>query len=190
LSESVHKKLLEAEERHEAAQRGSKAVSLAAAIIAVLAALGTLFSHHRSINAITSMNHAILFQTRASDKFSTFEAQRVRTNILRALVDADVPRTEDAKKLLQVAAEKNEESSNSVLQAALDLEERSQQADDRSEIILQSYETLELATTFFEVAIVLVSISALANTRVLLTLGCSVSAVGLLMLIYGLVQGR
>ncbi len=190
MSEYVHRRLEEAAELHEQSSRGNKAVALAAAIIAVLAALGTLFSHHRSISAITSMNHAILYQTRASDKFSTFEAQRVRANLLKALVDADVPRTAAAKTLLADAAEKQQRSASTVLQAALDLEEKSQVADDRSESILKSYETLEIATTFFEVAIVLVSISALAGTRLFLTFGVGVSVAGLVMLIFGYFQGH
>ncbi|MBV8490805.1 MAG: DUF4337 family protein [Candidatus Eremiobacteraeota bacterium] len=190
MSEQVHRQLAEAQVRQEESQRGNKLVSLAAAIIAVLAALGTLFSHHRSISAITSMNRAILYQTRASDKFAAFEASRVRVNLVRAIIEADVPKTEAAKRILQKAADETESSSNAILVAAQDLEEKSQQADERAETILRSYETLEIGTTFCEVAIVLVSISALANTRILLTVGCTVSTIGLVMLLYGLYQGR
>lgn len=190
MSENLHRHLAEAQDRQEALLRGSKAVALATAIIAVLAALGTLFSHHRSISAITAMNHAILYQTRASDKFSTYEAVRVRANLMRALVEADVPKTEVAKDLLKKAADKNEASAGSILEAAQDLEDKSRGEDERSETILHSYETLELATTFAEVAIVLVSIAALANTRVFLGVGITVASVGLVLLIYGLFQGR
>ena len=190
MSEGIHQELAEARERHEEARRGNKSVALAAAIIAVLASLGTLLAHHYSIAAISSLNRAILFQTRASDKFSTFEAQRVRANLLKAIVDADLPRSEAAKKLLADAAGKTEASANAVLLAAQDLEERSEQADVSSDKLLHAYETLEISTGFFQIAIVLASISALANTRILLTIGYSISAIGLALLIFGLVQGR
>ena len=63
MSENVYPKFNDANERNAQLSRGgSKLVSLAAAIIAVLAALGTLFSHHRSISALTAKNEAILTQ--------------------------------------------------------------------------------------------------------------------------------
>ena len=60
---------------------GNKLVSLAAAIIAVLAALGTLFSHHRSIAALSAKNQAILTQARATDTYNAYEAKQIRYNI-------------------------------------------------------------------------------------------------------------
>jgi len=177
-------------EAPEFANRGDRLVSLAAAIIAVLAALGTLLSHHRSISAITTMNHAILFQARASDRFSAYEAQRVRADVLTALVDADVPRTEAAKKLIVELAAKQQSSASAVLQRALALEEESQTRDERAQTILHSYELLEIATTFFEVSIVLVSISALVRTRIFFIVGCSVSGLGIALMIYALSQGH
>lgn len=93
---------------------GNRLVSLAAAIVAVLAALGTLFSHHRSIAALAAKNEAIL----------------------------------------------------------------------------KSCEILQFATTLFEIAIVFVSISALAGARLLLPFGCGVSVVGLVFLVIGLLQAR
>ena len=50
---------------HRAEPSAGRLLSLAAAVIAVLAALGTLFSHHRSITALAVKNEAILTQARA-----------------------------------------------------------------------------------------------------------------------------
>ncbi|HTA40732.1 MAG TPA: hypothetical protein VK760_16740, partial [Candidatus Acidoferrales bacterium] len=85
MSENIYPKFNEANERVEHLSGGSrKLVSLAAAIIAVLAALGTLFSHHRSISALTAKNVAILTQARASDRYNSYEAKQVRYNVYSA----------------------------------------------------------------------------------------------------------
>ncbi|HTA39005.1 MAG TPA: DUF4337 family protein, partial [Candidatus Acidoferrales bacterium] len=62
--------------------------------------------------------------------------------------------------------------------------------EEQSELILKSYETLEIGTTFCEIAIVLVSISALASTRIFLTIGSTLAAIGLVFLIYGYFQAH
>ena len=66
MSESTHRKLSDSTEMRESSDRGNRLRSAAIAVIAVLAALGTLFAHHRSIEALTSKNQAILLQARAS----------------------------------------------------------------------------------------------------------------------------
>ncbi len=64
------------------ASHGNRLVSLAAAIIAVLAALGTLYSHHRSISALSVKNAAILTQARATDTYNAYEAKQIRYQYL------------------------------------------------------------------------------------------------------------
>ena len=55
---------------------------------------------------------------------------------------------------------------------------------------MRSYETLQLATTFFEIAIVLVSIATLAEVQYFLPAGVVLSGIGLIFLVTGLLQGR
>jgi hypothetical protein len=169
---------------------GNRLVSLAAAIIAVLAALGTLFAHHRSISALSSKNQAILTQARATDTFNAYEAKQIRFNIYRALLASDLVRKAETRTRLESMADSESASAASVLQRAQDLEKQALHADERSEQILKSYETLQFATTAFEISIVLVSISALSGARLLLPLGCALSAFGLVLFTMGLVQGR
>jgi hypothetical protein len=169
---------------------GSRLVSLAAAIIAVLAALGTLFAHHRSISALSSKNQAILTQARASDTYNAYEAKQTRYNIYRALLASDLVRKAETRARLESVAESESVSAPPVLQRAKDLEKQALHEDERSDQIMKSYETLQFATTAFEISIVLVSISALAGARLLLPLGCVLSAFGLVLFVTGLVQGR
>jgi hypothetical protein len=48
---------------------------------------------------------------------------------------------------------------------------------------------LQLATTLFEVSIILVSLSALGTARIFLPIGTTLSAIGLVLLIIGFFQG-
>jgi hypothetical protein len=168
---------------------GNRLVSLAAAIIAVLAALGTLFAHHRSITALSSKNQAILDQARASDTYNAYEARQIRINIYRALLDSDLVTNAEKRSRLESVARREGATAPAILEKAQTLEKRAEDEDVRSEQILKSYEILQYATTAFEISIVLVSISALGGARVFLPAGCALSAFGLLLFITGLVRG-
>jgi hypothetical protein len=165
-------------------------VSLAAAVIAVLAALGTLFSHHRSISALTAKNVAILTQARASDRFNSYEAKQVRYNVFNAFLTAGLPRAQAGKDLVKKLADKELVSSIATKAEADRLDQAAKDKEEQSELILKSYETLEIGTTFCEIAIVLVSISALAGTRLFLSIGSGLAAFGLAFLIYGYFQAH
>lgn len=171
-------------------RRGNKLVSLAAAIIAVLAALGTLFSHHRSIAALSAKNQAILTQARASDTYNAYEAKQTRFNIYSALIASDLVRSPQRRASLESVADTERSSSPAVLKKAQGLEEQAARDDEHSQALLKSYEILQFATTMFEVSIVLVSISALAGARLFLPLGCALSTVGLVLFAIGLLQAR
>jgi hypothetical protein len=190
LSENVYPKFQEATERHEQMSSGNKLVPLAAAIIAVLAALGTLFSHHRSISALTAKNSAILTQARASDRFNAYEAKRVRYHVYSAFLAVGLPTAQAGKNTIKELAEKEQTSSLASFADAEKLEEESRHFEEQAERILKSYETLEIGTTFCEIAIVLVSISALASTRIFLTIGSGLAAFGAAFLIAGYFQAH
>jgi Domain of unknown function (DUF4337) len=169
-------------------QTSNRLVSLAAAIIAVLAALGTLFAHHRSIQALSAKNQAILTQARATDTYNAYEAKQIRYNIYRALLSIDVVRNAQNRQRLDAIAQEEQKSSPAVLEKAQGLEQTAALEDERSEAILKSYETLQFATTAFEISIILVSISAFAGTRFFLPFGCGLSAVGIVLFFIGLLR--
>jgi hypothetical protein len=190
VSENVHKTLHESADIQAGAERGRRLVSLAAAIIAVLAALGTLFTHHQSILGLTAKNQAILLQSRASDTYNKYEAKRVRAQIIDGLLDAGMYRDQAAQRRMESLAEKERSDSAHDFDAAQEVETESKLFEDRSERFLKSYETLMIATTFFDVAIVLVSISALVRTGVLLAIGAGLSVVGIALMVLGFIQGH
>ena len=164
-------------------------ISLAAAILAVLAALGTLFAHHRSITALASKNQAILLQSRATDTYNAYEAKQIRFNIYRALISTDLVRDAKVRKALEDAAGTETESASSVLQQAKLLEREAANEDERSQSVMKSYEMLQYAAAAFQIAIVLVSISALVAARYFLPMVGVLATLGLALLALGLAQG-
>ncbi len=188
MSEGTQKKMNDAEDLQRTAEGGHRATSVAIAIIAVLAALGTLFTHHRSITALTAKNEAILAQARASDAYGKYDAKQVRYQVAQVLIASGLPRTAEGRRALQALADREKDSSAAMLAKAQALEASSEEDDVRSEKILKSYETLQFGTTLFEISIVLVSISTLVRARAFLAVGCALSAVGIVLLIFGYFQ--
>jgi hypothetical protein len=185
VSESTHRRLSDSEELRESSDRGARLKSATIAIIAVLAALGTLFAHHRSIEALTSKNEAILSQARASDAYAKYDARLVRYQIAQTLVAADVVGTGEAKRQLETIADNERRTSDDILEKAQSLEKQSEQEDVQSQRVLHSYEILQTATTFFDISIVLVSISTLVRTRAFFNAACTLSVVGIVLMIVG-----
>jgi hypothetical protein len=180
---------MHSEAPHSLGPAGSnRLVSLATAIIAVLAALGTLFAHHRSIQALAAKNQAILSQSRATDTYNAYEAKQIRFNIYKALLDGGVINKSNTRARIEAVAEHERESAPSVLEKAKEFERQADSDDDRSEAILKSYELLQYAAAAFQISIVLVSVSAVTGARFLFPLGCVLSSAGLVLLVAGLVQ--
>ena len=185
MSESTHRRLSDSTEMREHSDRGNRLRSATIAVIAVLAALGTLFAHHRSIEALTSKNEAILLQARASDAYAKYEARVVRYQIAQTLVAANVTGSPAAKQQLQSIAGTERQSSADVLVKAKSLEKQSEEQDVDSQHVLRSYEVLQTATTFFDISIVLVSISTLVATRSFFNAACALSVIGMVLMIVG-----
>jgi hypothetical protein len=188
MSESTHRRLADSAEMRGNSNRGNRLMSATIAVIAVLAALGTLFAHHRSIEALTSKNEAILSQARASDAYAKYDAKLVRYQIAQTLVAANVVETPAAKKSLQSIADNERASSADILSKAQSFEKQSEEKDVQSQRVLRSYEILQTATTFFDISIVLVSISTLVRTRAFFSAACALSTIGIVLMVIGFLQ--
>jgi hypothetical protein len=176
---NAHKVLEESGERHEQAKHGDPMVAISASIIAVLAALMTMFANHYSVRALSVKNEAILQQARASDAYAYYESKRIKYHIYTAFVAADLARDSHRLAALSTTAKTEEAAAVPILKQANELEADSNENQERSELLLNSHEALEVATTLLEIAIVFVSISALTQTRFLIYLGggCAIAGV-------------
>ncbi len=171
-------------------RKRSVVVPLSTAIFAVLAALSTLFAHNRSISALSVKNEAILAQSKASDRYAYYQARRVTYHLYAALLQTDLIARPKVRDALQQAANREQTSSLSVLADAKSFEAKAAADEDHAEAILRGFETLELASTLFEIAIVLGSISALSDNRAVLAFGGALATLGCGFLVFGLMQAR
>ncbi len=191
MSDQVHTTLQQANDILESAWRGNRIVPVFAAVFAVLAALGTLASHHRSIIALNAKNEAILTQARATDRFNAYESKSIRYHVFQALLAAGLPAEADQRNKLQKTADDLYRSSLETQTQASLLERQSADLEDDAERQLKSYETLEIGTTFCEVAIVIVSISALSDrSRIFVIVSSVLSTTGIVFLVVGFFQGH
>jgi hypothetical protein len=172
--------LREAEERREQIESGDKLVPVLAAVIAVLAALATLFAHHSSISALAQKNEAVLYEAKAADQYNYFESKRIRVQLDQALLDSGVVESgTSAQRNMQTRMARENSQANAILAKAKALEGQSDVGMIRSERFMGSYESYQIAATLFSVSIVLVSITALMRTRVLLFIAGGATLVGL-----------
>lgn len=190
MSESITQVLHEVAERQEHIERGDRAAALAAAIIAVLAAFGTLFSHHRSISALNDKSQAILLQARAVERRNAAEAKQIRSELYAALLKTGIAQTNESRKALATVVDHEKDAAASATKEADTFENESLDYDSSSGVAMKSYETLEWATAIFQMAIVLVSISTLSRNRMLLIVGGVLSGFGVVLMIVGLLQGH
>ncbi len=180
---SAHKS---AEEAHERAHHseGPRWIPIAASILAVLAALANLLSNQRSTEALVAKNNAILATAQASDQYNFYQAHRLRETVYQAAIDAH-PGVVSAT--LRSVASRERGREPAILAHAKAFERRAIAEDTRSDVALGSHETLEIAVTLFDVAIVLVSISALVGSRLLPIVASIASVVGAIFFLRGLV---
>lgn len=173
----------EAHERHEAATEGGlRWVPLAAAVLAVLAAIGGFLANQRSTQALVAKNDAIVAVTRASDTYNEYESRSIKQHIYEAAIVAG--RGGNVAKLHAVAAHESA-AKGPVLEKARGYDEDAVRQNERSERLLHAHEILEIATTLFEIAIVLVSITALVGSRLLPIVSGGAAAIGVAVLIVG-----
>jgi hypothetical protein len=160
------------------------------AIIAVLAALGTTFSHHRSIQALAMRNNVLLLTAKASDQYSYYQTQRLKVTLYQVLI-AENPQSQIARtgKLRDTLA-REQLSSWQVYKRAKDLEKEAQEEQERALSFLDSYERIEMATMLFEISIAFASIAALTGARPMLWVGVALSAIGLAIGLLGYFQAH
>ncbi len=143
----------------------------------MLAALGTLYSHHRSIQALDARNQAVLLTARATDQYNHYETAQLRETIYLL-----------AKMPTNLAEE--ERASKATHDKATSYETQATKLEYRATALLTSFETLEVATTLFEISIAFASISALTGTRSTLVVAVCLCVAGAIIGIIGYFQAH
>jgi Domain of unknown function (DUF4337) len=187
VSASAAKSFEEAQERHEHGGHGPRWVPIAAAILAVLAAIASYFGNLRSTEALFAKNESIVATTHASDTYAQYQAGRIKYYVAQTALDQGVSSGGNAKKLAAtVTGEKSK--GPPLLEKARSFEEEAAHQNERSERLLRQHETIEVGATLFEVAIVLVSITALVGSRLLPVVAGVAAVLGMGFFITGLTK--
>ena len=147
------------------------------AMVAVLAALGTLYSHHRSIQALALRNQAVLLTAKATDQYNHYETTQLRVTLYQLM------------KLPNALADE-ERTSIGTYDKAKSYEAEAAALQDRAVALLTSFETLEIATTLFEISIAFASIAALTGARFTLIVAACLCGAGLVVGIIGYFQAH
>jgi len=194
----ARKAIAEAEERHEhavghgggaeppARARHARWVPLAAALLAVVAAIASMLSNKSATEALTLKNQAIFLRTEASDSYNFFEAKSIKEHVYEAVFDANPALASGARAKLSAIAAREKKEKAPILERARAQEEHAKAVNERSERFARAHEVMEGGVTLFEVAIAVVSISALTSSTFLIGFGAAAAAGGLAVLLYGL----
>jgi hypothetical protein len=166
---------------------GSRWVPVAAAVLAVLAAVSGFLANVRATQALIAKNDSIVATTRASDTYNEYQAERLKFVIVESALEAGTAPAASAEKLRATAA-REAVKAPPLMKLAQSFEHRADELDVKSEHLLSQHETIEIASTLFEVSIVLVSISALVGSRLLPIAAGVASAVGALAFALGLLR--
>jgi hypothetical protein len=178
----------DATERAKSAHEGgSRWVPVAAAVLAVLAAVSGFLANVRATQSLIAKNDSIVATTRASDTYNEYQAERLKFAIVESALEAGTAPPSNAAKLRATAA-REAAKAPPLMTLAQSFEHRADDLDAKSEHLLSQHETLEIASTLFEVSIVLVSVTALVGSRVLPIAAGIASAVGALAFALGLLR--
>jgi alpha-galactosidase/6-phospho-beta-glucosidase family protein len=139
-------------------------VAISTALMAVLAALASLFAGHHS-------NEALIMQIKASDQWNYYQAKSIKAEIRKL-----EPQTVDISKTPEVV-NKEEESVKST----------AEDDEKESKAHLQRHVTLATAVTFLQVAIAVSAISIITRRRFLWYGAMAVAVIGGYFFIMGLV---
>jgi hypothetical protein len=183
---SAAKSFEEAHERHEHGHDGPRWIPVAAAALAVLAALSGYFGNVRSTSALFAKNESIVATTHASDTYAQYQAERLKYYVSQAAIDQGINPGGNAAKLV-AAAKREAAKAPPLLARGREYDAEAVRWSARSEQLLRQHETIEVGSTLFEVAIVLISITALVGSRLLPITAGIAAALGMLFFVIGLV---
>lgn len=177
------------DDRVEQLEAGGKLVPISTAIIAVFAAVATLFSNHSSVLGLQARTQAGITQIKASDQYNYYESKRIKAEVNQALLQAELVSNPRALRALKGRIDQEYADAAPVLKKARQAETQSQAELLQAERKMASYESHEVAATLFEVAIVLVSITALMiRLRVLLYVAVGFTVLGIGFFVSGLLR--
>lgn len=154
----------------ETDKRLTRDVAVSVMMMAIIAATIGSLQETESAHALGQKNEAVLLQTRASDKWSFFQAQSIKKNMYQIAGNADKAKHYgDEEEKLQTEAK--------------ELEEKSSEEWEKSTHHTHRQHTLTLGVTLVHIAIAISSMAIFNNRRLPLNGALGLCACGILVAI-------
>ena len=158
----------------EARTREDKRIGLTMAVVAVLLAVSTMLGHR-------THTESVLMQTRATDQWAFYQAKNIRAHMYEANSElatiAGAPGAKVAKDFKE-RGEKQRTDAENIRKEAEKLEAETQAVERKAA-------HYDLSEIFFEIAIVLCSISLLSGSKLYWRLSFISTAIGILIAVRG-----
>ena len=164
-TEGLSEHINEHAKQHGGKDRWSLYVAVSTAIMAALAALGSLMAGHHS-------NEALISQLKASDHWSYYQAKGIKYEILHSTSRLDKDGAEAEQLKADMARYKTEQA---------DIKEKAEAAEKESEAHLQKHIAISRCVTLFQIAIAISAIAIVTGKRFMWYLGIVITGVGVIM---------
>jgi Domain of unknown function (DUF4337) len=160
LHEEIEEEVKEALNKSE--KRGSMAIAISTALMAVFAAISSLLAGHHA-------DEAVIEQIRASDQWSFYQAKGIKEEIISLSSSPD----KEAKS----AKYKSEQS---------EIQKEAKSSEAASHAHLEHHATLARAVTLFQISIAISAIAILTRKRFLWFISLGISGIGIFFFITGI----
>jgi cell division protein FtsB len=197
VEESLHEQHSAGQEGHKSeAKHGSKHMksAITAAVLAVMAAIGSLLSGHAA-------NEAILLQTKASNQWSYFQAKSTKLHLYeanRSLIQAIMhmsPRNDkesgapkgDTDQLAKLTAQAEAKMKGYEKEKA-EIQEKATDLEKESAVEFGAHQMYSFAVACFQIGIVLASVSILVESTLLYSLSITSGAAGVVLIVMGYIH--
>jgi len=161
-------------------------LSLATALMAVVAALASLESGAHSNDAIFDKNEAVLHQSQASDQWAFFQAKGIKATVLKAQSQALAMGASDLADRLNRESDRYANEQAEIERTAREFEHRVAESNRRAAGHMERHHRFAISVTVFQVAIALCAIAALARRALLFWIGLAGGVVGAVLFVLGL----
>ena len=159
----------------------NKYLAITTAILAVFAAVASLFSGSFANDALLQKNDAVLNQSKASDQWNYYQAKGIKKNLAEAFYEQNKTDT------LKSAARNYGNEQKDIQKQALSYEQQVKVANDKSTTLFEKHHQEALAVTFFQIAIALSAMSALLKRKSFWLFSMGLALVGGFFFIIGFV---
>ena len=171
-TEHLHETIKEkAEEMHERSdKRWTMQLAISTALMAVFAALGSLFAGHHS-------NEALIEQIKSADIWAQYQSKSVKAEIVTLMKDLHVAKDDGATVDTKLAGYKKDQET---------LKRQAEAAEAESEKHLSLHVTLARAVTIFQISIAISAIAMLTGRKFMWYGSMALSIMGLVLFFMGM----